>query len=185
MIARCFVALELGADARRAAEEAQLLLPGDAVRKATAESMHITIKFLGDVDVDAVGRKVLAALGPLASGPPIALGEGRLVGFPATERAHVIVLECHGAEARIADLAARAEVAAETWGVARESRAFRPHVTLARSKNDFDATKLAARFGSRPLGLAGPLVLFESAGGRYTPLEVVTPSRSSGGAPTP
>jgi 2'-5' RNA ligase len=177
MIARCFLALELGDEARLAAADAQRLLDGDVVRKASAGSMHLTIKFLGQVDVDEVARKVFAAVAPLvASGPPPSLGRGRVEGFPSASRAHVIVLACDGADARIAELAARADEAAAACGVAREERDFRPHVTLARSRKDFDLRKIAARFPPRPLGLAGRLVLFESANGAYVPLEAAGPA---------
>jgi len=174
MIARCFLALELGDEARRAADDALRSLDGDVVRKAKPGSLHITIKFLGQVDVDTVGREVLAVAAPIvARSPRLALGTGRVEGFPSAARARVVVLECDGADARIAELAARADEAATACGVAREERAFRPQVTLARSKNDFDLRKIAARFAPRPLGFAGKLVLFESAASGYVPIDSV------------
>jgi 2'-5' RNA ligase len=187
VLARCFLALEVGEEALGAAADAQRLLSGfppfaaaletGGVRKAARESMHITIKFLGQVDVDEVARKVFAAVAPLvATSPALPLGQGRLEGFPSLGRAHVLVLECDGADARLAELAARAEQAAEASGVAREERAFRPHLTLARSRKDFDARKIAARIPPRPLGLAGRLVLFESADSRYVALDAVSPT---------
>ena len=176
-VARCFVALDLGEPALAAAKDAQALLDGTIVRKAAAESMHLTIKFLGEVDVDACARPVFVAVAPLVAAlPPIALGEARLGGFPTLGRAHVVVLECAGADARLAEIAARADDAAFALGVPRDGRAYRPHVTLARSRKELDARKLAARFAPRPLGLATSLVLYESAGGKYTPLETVSPT---------
>ena len=169
-IARCFVALDLGREALDAAADAQKLLDADVVRKCPPESMHITIKFLGQVDVDAVARRVFDAIAPLAAGPPLALGEGKIQGFPALARAHVVVLECAGADPRLAELASRADEAALHLGIPPENRPYRPHVTLARCKKDFDARKIAARFPPRPLGFATKLVLYESAGGKYAPL---------------
>lgn len=169
-LARCFVALDLGPEALAAANDAQKLLDSDVVRKSPAESMHLTLKFLGQVDVDAVARKVLDAIAPLAGGPPLALGEGKIEGFPTLARAHVVVLECAGADARLAELASRADEAALQLGVPPENRPYRPHVTLARCKKDFDVRKIAARFAPRPLGFATKLVLYESAGGKYVPL---------------
>jgi len=169
-VARCFVALDLGLDALAAAAEAQTILDADLVRKSPPESMHITLKFLGHVDVDAVARKVFDAVAPLASGPPLSLGEGKIEGFPTLARAHVVVLECAGADGRLAALAFHADKAAFALGVPLEDRPYRPHVTLARCKKDFDARKIAARFAPRPLGFATKLVLYESAGGKYVPL---------------
>ncbi len=169
-VARCFVALDVGEEALAAAASAQELLDADVVRKSAPESMHLTLKFLGEVDVDEVARKVWAVVAPFAAGAPLALGEGRVEGFPTLARAHVVVLECAGADARVAELAARADEAAFRLGVPRDGRAFRPHVTLARCKKELDARKIAARFAARSLGHAARLVLYESAGGRYVPL---------------
>ena len=177
MLARCFVALEIGEEARRAADEAQRLLDGDVVRKSKADSMHLTIKFLGMVDVDEVARKVFAEVAPLVgSSPPMTLGEAHFEGFPSLGRAHVLVLECAGADGRLAEIAKRADDAAFALGVERDGRAYRPHITLARCKKAFDARKIAPRFSPRPLGVAGRLVLFESADGNYVPLDSVSPT---------
>lgn len=174
MIARCFLALELGETGRRAVADATRLLDADRFRKSTPASWHVTVKFLGQVDIETVGRPVFAAVAPLvANSPPFELGVGALAGFPSEARARVVVLACDGAGGGVSALAVRADEAAAALGVPREDRAFRPHVTLARSKVDVDVRALARRFSPRPLGVAGRLVLFESARGAYAALDAV------------
>jgi 2'-5' RNA ligase len=101
--------------------------------------MHVTLKFAGELPVEAVDP-IAAALGPLAIAPrlpwtcPVAIGA-----FPAIERARVLVLELADDEGgTLARLAASVDERFATHGVAREKRAFRPHLTLARLKRPHD-----------------------------------------------
>jgi 2'-5' RNA ligase len=170
VIARCFIALELGAAALDAARDAQGLLDADLLRKTTAESLHVTLKFLGYVSVDEVARPVFDAIAPLVTVAPLpSLGRGELSAFPSLGQANVVVLACSDDEGRVAGLAARAEKAAVALGVERETRPFRPHVTLARAKG-IDVRKVAKRFEPRALGSATSLTLFESTASGYVAL---------------
>jgi 2'-5' RNA ligase len=166
---RCFVALDIGPEALQAVAAAEALLEGDRLRRVAADSLHVTIKYLGEVSVDDVARPVLAAVVPLiAQGLP-ELGDGRIDGFPSLTQAHVIVLTCSDPLGSIAKLAARADEAAAALGVEREARPFRPHLTLARAKA-IDLTPIARRFPTRPLGAATRLTLYESRDSRYIAL---------------
>ena len=170
MIARCFIALELGETALEAVAEAQGLLDGDLVRKVAVDALHVTVKFLGDVSIEEVAQplfETLAALVVATPAPP--LGEARLDGFPAPGRANVVVLSCSDPELRVAGLAARAGL--------DEERAFHPHITVARGKG-VDVRKLVKRYGARPLGLPTRLTLFQSDKTVYTPLASVAYSAS-------
>lgn len=165
-MARCFLALDLGPQALRAAEDAHRYLDTEDVRKVPPSSLHMTIKFLGEVSLVDVGRPLVAALAPSVSTALPLLGEARIDGFPSAEDARVIVLSCSDPKGDIARLAAVAEDAAERFGVAREARAFHPHVTLGRSKA-FDVRNIAKRFALRPLGQATRLTLYETQGSSY------------------
>ncbi len=165
-IARCFIALEIGEAALAACADAQRLMDGEILRKTAAESLHLTIKFLGDVDVDAVAKPIFGAL----IREPIDLGAGRISGFPSIDRARIAILSCEG-DANLRALASRADDEAFARGIARDGRDYHAHVTLARSKKDVDLRKIAARFAPRPLGAATRLTLFESANGKYVQID--------------
>ena len=175
-LARCFVALDVDEASLRATERAQHLLDALDVRKApVSEAVHLTIKFLGDVDVDAVGRPLLEAMRPLVEGYRTpSLGEGKLAAFPDAKRAHVIILMAADPMGALAALAARADEAAESLGIPREQRPFRPHLTLARSKHAIDVRDLVKKTEPFELGIATRLVLYRSdrddKGPRYTAL---------------
>jgi 2'-5' RNA ligase len=168
---RAFLAIELDDATRELALQAQRTL-GDSARKLPAESLHITIKFLGDVE-DAAARATFDALVLPSSSAP--LGAAKLDAFPSAARGKIIVLSCDDPSGEIAALAARAEEAAFTHaGVAREERKFHAHVTLARSKTPVDIRKIATRFGTRPCGQPNRVVLYRSelgqSGARHTEL---------------
>jgi 2'-5' RNA ligase len=175
---RCFVALDIGPEALEAVIAVQALLDTDLVRKVAPDTLHVTIKYLGEVSIDDVARPLLAAIVPLIATALPELGEGRIDGFPSLTQAHVIVLACSDPNGDIAKLAARADEAAAAMGVAREAHPFRPHLTLARVKasrllsdrNAFDLTKIAQRFPPRPLQTATRLTLYESKDSRYIAL---------------
>ncbi len=112
---------------------------------------------------------MLAAIVPLIVQTLPDLGEGRVDGFPSLTQANVIVLTCSDPLGNVAKLAAKADEAAAAFGVEREARPFRPHLTLARSKA-FDLTKIARRFSPRPLRTATRLTLYESKDSRYSAL---------------
>jgi 2'-5' RNA ligase len=99
------------------------------------ESWHLTLKFLGEVSeetVSAFGRAIEPALA--AASPGSLATEGALL-LPGSGRPRVLGLGFAGGSAgpaSLADVAAAAERAFRTLGGEPETRAFRPHVTLAR-----------------------------------------------------
>lgn len=162
---RCFVAFDLSDAARAACLDAQALLD-ESQRKTAAESLHLTIKFLGDVDVETCAKPMFDALG---APPRVRLGAARVTGFPSARRAKIVVLACEG-DAALAELAKRADDEGFARGVPRDEHAFTPHVTLARSKSPIDVRRVAKRFGARDLGAPTRFVLYESRAGKYIAL---------------
>lgn len=100
----------------------------------------MTLKFLGWIPAERVDAFARVVDEQARSTQPITSRLGRVTAFPSERRARVIVAELDDPEGRVAELAARLEAAAEALGVARETRAFRPHVTFGRIKRPVDAT---------------------------------------------
>lgn len=142
---RAFVALDLDAmSLRRVARVADRLRMGSGAPSATwtpAAKMHLTLKFIrvlarADVEplADAIER---IATGTAAPRP----GTFRLDAFPSLDAAEVVVALLDDAGGEIARLAERVDKVAVKYGVPRETRAFRPHVTLARLKMPYDVRR--------------------------------------------
>jgi 2'-5' RNA ligase len=105
------------------------------VRWVGAENVHLTLKFLGDVD-EALLADLKAALAAVAaSAGPFALSLKGGGCFPNARAPRVIWIGlAEGAEEASA-LAAAVERALEPLGFVREKRPFRPHLTIGRVKD--------------------------------------------------
>jgi RNA 2',3'-cyclic 3'-phosphodiesterase len=128
---RIFVALDID-DAVRARLE--LFLDGvrgfapDA-RWVRPESMHVTLKFIGEKPSDAV-EEIKQALGAIRGGT-IEISF-RAYGFFPTSKAPRVFWVGIGAGPEWAALAKSVDEATAGLGVPREEHEFRPHLTLAR-----------------------------------------------------
>lgn len=128
---RLFVALDLAEDIRerisRFIEELRPLAP--AVRWVSAESLHVTLKFIGEVP-DASVSEVEAALGRISSAEFNVAFRG--CGFFPTAKSARVFWAGIEAGPELGQLAADVELALEPLGIEREKRGFNPHLTLAR-----------------------------------------------------
>ncbi len=132
---RVFVAVELDERLRQGMAEvaARLKSFGADVRWVPAESQHITLKFLGEVEeprLEAV-RQALRAVA--CSSSPFSVRLAGLGAFPSLRSPRVIWLGSEGDE--LAALAEAVERALERLGFAREARRFRGHLTLGRVRS--------------------------------------------------
>ena len=197
---RSFVAIELGDPARPAVEAylAGLRAIVADVAWTRPENLHLTLKFLGDVDtarLDALAARLAAIV---TQQPPFTMTVAGVGGFPSFKRPRVLWVGVSAGA--LEPLAAAVDAACAAEGFPLETRPFHPHVTLGRVRSDRGdprgrrshsrrrdrgtprpdaAAALAARcapdrdlrFGDAP---AVALVLFRSRlspdGARYEPL---------------
>lgn len=201
---RAFVALDLDATGlRRVARLSDRLRMASGAPSAAwvpADKMHVTLKFVAHLPEAAVAP-IGKALGAIvhgraksaraddtrseagAPGPaPCAL---RLGAFPSAAKARVVVAELVDEKGALAKLAARVDKIVAKHGVPLETRAFRPHVTLARLKVVYDARKWLRPELAEAVGACAfaALTLYRSrlagGGATYEPLARFT----FGGAP--
>ncbi len=132
---RAFVAVDFPASLIPVCQAARRFLADvDArLRWVRPEGVHLTLKFLGNVEVACV-PVVLKAMREVAGHtPPMALHTSG-VGAPNPHRARVVWLEVGGETAILDRLKADLEDAMFRIGFEREERRFRPHLTLARAR---------------------------------------------------
>jgi 2'-5' RNA ligase len=98
------------------------------------ENYHLTLKFIGEIDERRAGELREAGAEAAAGVMPFSLRFGRFGAFPDISRPRVIFYGIEEGFEPLAALAARLEEACEALGIARESRPFRAHLTLARIK---------------------------------------------------
>ena len=127
------------------------------------QQWHLTLQFLGRVDdADAVVR----ALGASVRGRgPVAVGLGTSGAFPSASRASVLWIGLDRGGDELADLARTLHQATGALGYEAETRAFTPHLTVARARSPRPVGSLLASLGDGPFGPvwdATEVVLMES-----------------------
>ena len=155
----------------------------DAVPDATAswsrpENIHLTVKFFGNVDQAKVPAISAAAVRVVKDFSPVQIEVGKTGVFPRPSRPQVLWIGIEDASGGLAKLQKQLEDEFAREGFAKEDRAFRPHLTIARIRKPHDAARLAQthlemNFNTVELTLT-ELVLFRSElsskGSKYTPI---------------
>jgi len=182
-VVRAFFAIELGAAARAAAGEVAKTLravqPHDAVRWVRPENLHVTLRFLGNVETGDLAEIVASVARELEGSVPFEVALGASHGFPKPNQPRAVVLELQPEEP-IAGLAAAVERGVVSAGQRRERKRFRAHLTLGRIRRGVKARDLHFE-GESPEPVPFPVrevVLFRSqlsqAGPEYTALERIS-----------
>ena len=150
---RAFIAIQLSDDLKRQIERVQTDLKRQASKLGgrgglgwtRPEGIHLTLKFLGDIpetQVEALGEVLRRAASTVE---PFVL-EARGVGaFPNLRKPRVLWLGLHGGEREMETLRrlyAAVEEGAAELDFPKESRAFTPHLTLARVRDSGPAGTL-------------------------------------------
>ena len=181
---RLFVALEISTAVRgNLAALIEELRAADAAatknkaRWVRAENLHVTLKFIGNVDVGKL-EAIRAVLVEVGSGGAVEL-RFRGVGFFPNEKRPRVLWAGIAASPNLVPLATGIDARLEKLGIARETREYAPHLTLARFDPPGISEKLRAAAqenATREFGTVriGEFHLFESktrpTGAEYTRL---------------
>ncbi|MDG2381188.1 MAG: RNA 2',3'-cyclic phosphodiesterase [Pirellulaceae bacterium] len=133
---RTFVAIDVSERVRRAAAAtiSELEPTTESIRWVSAKNVHITMKFLGDVnetDIYQVCRLTADAVRDVPSTQVNCRGIGA---FPSIERPRTIWLGIDDPTDCLVELHQRIEQGLLSLGFPREQRRFQPHVTLGRAR---------------------------------------------------
>jgi len=179
---RVFCALELpaGLRERAAGRAARLREAFPHVRAAweRPEKLHLTLKFVGEIEPSRVADLSAAAGRAAAGGEPFELTVADAGAFPSHGPPRVLWLGVQDPSGRLARLHRRLEDECAAAGFDREARAFRPHLTLARLREPRAAHELAALHRETPFEPqtfnVNELIIMRSelgpGGSRYTPV---------------
>lgn len=135
---RVFLAADLSPDLCQKVEQLQRHLRGvlPRVNWVRSESIHLTLKFLGNVD-PAMVEQLLTAIQPIrTTQAPINLEIRGLGVFPDVRRPRVLWVGCTGDLPALLNLVSLLECALEPLGFGPGEKSYHPHLTLARIKQD-------------------------------------------------
>ena len=187
---RVFIAVDLPNEIRKQLKELQRELRPltNSARWVAPESIHITLKFLGEVPEKRI-EQVDGALAGL-TWKPFTVNVHSVGFFPGARSPRVFWA---GMEApTMQELTEELDARMERLGFDKEKRKFRPHITLARAKDsriDAPLVAAAARYAEHDFGsfTADRIYLFQStlkpAGASYTKIKEypLEPRSSSSG----
>ena len=129
---RAFVAFKINPETVEniAAARAQLKrhLPG--VRWVAKENIHVTLKFLGEIDEAQIAPITRALEGAIRPFPRLTINAKGLGVFPDEKRPRILWVGLQGS--RLSALAPAVEKALEPVGFLSEKRGFAPHLTIGR-----------------------------------------------------
>lgn len=143
---RAFLAVELPAGLKQAIAQVQdqvkgrmaKAVPSDArIQWVKPDSMHLTLKFLGDIEEAQVEPIRQAFASRVMTVPGFLVEVGSLGVFPDLRMPRVLwvgLSDQPGHTQGLVRLAEEIEAALEALGFSREPRPFNPHLTLARIK---------------------------------------------------
>jgi len=140
---RLFLALTLEPEEARRLDRAVAPLrdAGLPVRWVAPENLHLTLKFLGEVEESRLDELAAAAAAVAGHHRELLMTLGGISAFPNFRRARVVWMGIEQ-EARLELLHHDIELACESLGFEVEGRAFRPHLTLARLKHPLPEPRL-------------------------------------------
>lgn len=114
---------------------------GAGLKVVRPELMHITLKFLGDTDeamVDGIAASMEEAARAIA---PFRLTLKGMGAFPSMSNIRVVWVGMEGGQA-LQQVASRLEELLAAKGFARDSKGFKPHLTVARAKDGGGTTRV-------------------------------------------
>lgn len=180
---RCFWCVELGVSTRTGLEawleRARRMAPH--LKWVHPESLHITLRFCGEIPlslVEAISDEVKTALAETKPSP-FWLQLGRAGAFPNLKRPRVFWIGIEGEVEKLVFLQEQIEKAAVSAGLAKETRPFSPHLTVARVREGREVPEplvsLIENEAPRPEKWRVERILFmrselSEKGARYLPL---------------
>jgi 2'-5' RNA ligase len=183
---RLFIAVELPPSVAAAAAAASEALrervrqraPHARLAWVAADRMHLTVRFLGEMNPDRVRAIAQALAAPLDDYPfPLTLGAAGA--FPLRGAPRALWLAINEGRSALSAVEEAVSSRLDTLAVGRESRAFKPHLTLARVRDPSGLQRGEWLQGLVPPphapGVVDAITLFESrlssTGPTYTVLQ--------------
>jgi 2'-5' RNA ligase len=143
---RSFIAVDVGEAIRQRAADLvdELRQAGANVTWVKPQNMHLTLKFLGDVQAADVPHICDAVQQAVARSEPFEFEVRGVGAFPRITRPGAVWLGGGDGTERMAELADRIEGAMRKLGFPREGRRFQPHLTLGRVRGGGPAIQALA-----------------------------------------
>ncbi|ACZ62341.1 RNA 2',3'-cyclic phosphodiesterase [Dehalococcoides mccartyi] len=156
-LVRTFIAIELPPELKTALGSFQnsLSIPTQAVKWVNPESMHLTIKFLGDTQLGQISNIIKGLEKAAQVCSSFSLCTNRIGAFPSLSSPKIIWLGLEGEIEKLNTLFAEVEKNISGLGFPAEQREFAPHLTLGRLRES--ASKIDLQTAAETLKTTPPV----------------------------
>lgn len=144
---RTFIAVEFSEELKDEIGQIQRRLKGElgSLKWVAQSNFHLTLKFLGDVDVRKIQIMKEGLTKAVQAMESFALGFAEVGGFPKIDSPRVVWLGVKQGREGLLRLQKVVDQELITQGFPPEKHSFSPHLTLARSKPDSDLSLIGQR----------------------------------------
>ena len=139
---RAFIAIELPVEMKHYLAQLQARLKTDnqpRIKWANPDGIHLTLKFLGDVDPSMIDGITQAMTDAAHKTSPFKLGVQQPGAFPSLKRVQVVWVGLGGEVDKLKQLHKLLDINLARLGFSAEQRPFKAHLTLARLGNEVSA----------------------------------------------
>ncbi|MHC4308140.1 MAG: RNA 2',3'-cyclic phosphodiesterase [Planctomycetota bacterium] len=144
MTIRVFIAIEINCEIKNKLSEylRNLKRVGADVKWVSPENIHLTLKFIGYVEEDALINLNRIINNAVASIEPFSISIGNIGAFPSLKRPRVIFVCVQEKGDNLLRIYEKLDKGVERLGIKKESRKYVGHITLGRVKSQKNISKL-------------------------------------------
>ncbi|MGI9467282.1 MAG: RNA 2',3'-cyclic phosphodiesterase [Rubripirellula sp.] len=134
---RSFIAIKLAPDVNRNSTRMlqRLRQSNDGIKWVPTDNLHLTLKFLGDVDNTEVPDVCNVIHRVCSNHAPFHLDFGGTGGFPSRERPRILYAGINDASGALTKIVSQLETSLAELGFKQEPRDYVPHLTLGRTRS--------------------------------------------------
>ncbi len=147
---RAFIAVDLSKESKDylTLVESQFKKSNADVKWIEQDNLHITLKFLGDIDEEQA-KKLITAITDIASkNRQFNIKLGQTGAFPSIRSPRIIWVGVTKGDAELKKIAAEIELCAIKTGVPAENKPFSSHITIGRTRSNLNREKLIQHLNS-------------------------------------
>ena len=166
---RAFIAIELPDQIRHAILNVQNRLKRElkGIKWIAPGNIHLTLRFLGDLDKSEIDTVIKALDNAAFKGTPFSFSAKGVGAFPGFSRPRVLWVGLAGEVSRLSEFYVVLEDQLERFGLEKEERKFKGHLTIGRVKGRLDSRRFIESikpfmdFETEPFSVS-QIILFKS-----------------------
>ncbi|MFC1703703.1 RNA 2',3'-cyclic phosphodiesterase [Candidatus Omnitrophota bacterium] len=151
---RCFIAIELPQEIQRrlCKIQSELKATGADAKWVKQNNIHLTLKFLGNLDSAAIAKVTAVLEQTTVHYTPFSVEISEVGAFPTKESPRVIWVGVKEGKEKISAMVEELENSLQNIDIPKEEREFHPHITIGRLKSSFNRVHLVTKLKEITVG---------------------------------